>query len=52
MSRSGLKRLFIGSTAERLIDHVRSDVLIVKPEGFKSPVPKRPGYRPVVLPPM
>jgi universal stress protein E len=52
VSRSGLKRLFIGSTAERLIDHVRSDVLILKPAGFKTPVPKRPGYRPVVLPPM
>ncbi len=52
VSRTGLKRLFIGSTAERLIDHVQSDVLIVKPEGFKTPVPKRAGYRPIVLPPM
>ncbi len=52
VSRSGLKRLFIGSTAERVIDHLKCDVLVIKPEGFKSPVPRRPGYRPVVLPPL
>jgi len=52
VSRSGLKRLFIGSTAERVIDHLKCDVLIIKPEGFKTPVPKQPGYRPVVLPPL
>ena len=52
VSRSGLKRLFIGSTAERVIDHLKCDVLVLKPEGFKTPVPKRPGYRPVVLPPL
>jgi universal stress protein E len=42
VSRSGLKRLFIGNTAERLIDKLDCDVLIVKPPGFKSPVPRRP----------
>jgi nucleotide-binding universal stress UspA family protein len=52
VSRSGLKRLFIGNTAERVIDHVKSDVLVIKPAGFKTPVPKRAGYRPVVLPPL
>jgi universal stress protein E len=52
VSRSGLKRLFIGSTAERAIDHLKCDVLVLKPEGFKTPVPRRPGYRPVVLPPL
>jgi universal stress protein E len=52
VSRSGLKRLFIGSTAERVIDHLACDVLVIKPEGFKTPVPRRPGYRPVVLPPL
>jgi universal stress protein E len=52
VSRSGLKRLFIGSTAERVIDHLKCDVLVIKPEGFKTPVPRRPGYRPVVLPPL
>jgi universal stress protein E len=52
VSRSGLKRLFIGSTAERVIDHLACDVMVIKPEGFKTPVPRRPGYRPVVLPPL
>ncbi len=52
VSRSGLKRLFIGSTAERVIDQLNCDVLVLKPAGFKTPVPKRPGYRPVVLPPL
>lgn len=52
VSRSGLKRLFIGSTAERVIDHLKCDVLVLKPEGFKTPVPKRPSYKPVVMPPL
>jgi universal stress protein E len=52
VSRSGLKRLFIGSTAERVIDRLKCDVLVLKPKGFKTPVPKRPGNRPVVLPPL
>lgn len=36
VSRSGLKRLFIGSTAERVLDELRCDVLIVKPPAFKA----------------
>ena len=52
VSRSGLKRLFIGHTAERVIDRLKCDVLIVKPDGFKTPVPKRATNRPVVLPPL
>lgn len=52
VSRSGLKRLFIGSTAERVIDRLPCDVLIIKPDDFKTPVPRRPGYRPMVLPPL
>lgn len=32
VSRSGLKRAFIGSTAERVLDHLPCDLLIVKPE--------------------
>jgi universal stress protein E len=38
VSRSGLERLFIGSTAERVIDHVDCDVLVVKPAGYRTPV--------------
>ena len=52
VSRSGLKRLFIGHTAERVLDRLKSDVLIIKPEGFKTPVPRRAANRPVVLPPL
>ncbi|MBM5812238.1 MAG: hypothetical protein FJ191_09785 [Gammaproteobacteria bacterium] len=52
VSRSGLRRLFIGSTAERTIDAVACDVLVLKPAGFRSPVPRRRPWRPVALPPL
>lgn len=52
ISRSGLKRLFVGSTAERVIDRLACDVLVVKPAGFRSPVPQRRNPPPVVLPPI
>lgn len=38
VSRSLLARPIIGSTAERVIDHVGCDVFVVKPPGFKSQV--------------
>jgi universal stress protein E len=38
VARNRLKRLFIGSTAERTLDHLPCDLLIVKPNWFKSPV--------------
>lgn len=41
VSRSGIKRSFIGNTAEQVIDAVDCDVLVVKPAGFKSSVPRR-----------
>ncbi|MGO9935000.1 MAG: universal stress protein [Steroidobacteraceae bacterium] len=31
ISRSGLKRIFIGNTAERVLDSLKCDVLVVKP---------------------
>lgn len=37
--RSGVRGLFIGNTAEQLLDELASDLLIVKPPGFKSRVP-------------
>jgi universal stress protein E len=52
VSRTGLKRLFIGNTAERVIDALKCDVLVVKPKSFRTPVPKRASSRPVVLPPL
>jgi universal stress protein E len=39
VSRSGLRRLLIGGTAERVLDRLRCDALIVKPRGFKTTVP-------------
>jgi universal stress protein E len=39
ISRSGLKGLFIGNTAEDVLDRLHSDLLIVKPEGFKAQLP-------------
>jgi universal stress protein E len=36
VSRSRLERLFVGSTAERALDELACDVLIVKPPGLKS----------------
>jgi universal stress protein E len=38
VSRSGLKRLLIGSTAEVLLDRLSCDLLIVKPAQFKARV--------------
>lgn len=40
VSRSGIRRVFIGNTAERLLDHVSCDLLVVKPPRFRSPVPR------------
>jgi universal stress protein E len=40
ISRSGLKRLLIGNTAERLLDRLTCDVLIVKPAGLVKPPPR------------
>jgi universal stress protein E len=41
VSRSALKRFFIGNTAERVLDKLECDVLVVKPRGFKSQVSRR-----------
>ncbi len=38
VSRSGLQRLLIGNTAERVLDAVACDVLVVKPARFASKV--------------
>jgi universal stress protein E len=34
IARRGLSRLFIGSTAERVLDKLPCDLVIVKPAGF------------------
>lgn len=42
VSRSALGRVFIGSTAERTLDLLPCDVLVIKPRGFRTPVARRP----------
>ncbi len=50
VSRSGLKRLFIGNTAERALDLLSCDVLVVKPAHFSNRVPRaRRGARVVAV---
>jgi universal stress protein E len=38
VSRSGLKNLFIGNTAENILDHLGCDILVAKPLGFRNRV--------------
>jgi universal stress protein E len=40
VSRSGLKRFFIGNTAEFVMDAVTADILVVKPADFDPRVPR------------
>jgi universal stress protein E len=40
LSRSGLKRLLIGNTAERVLDRLSCDVLVIKPAGLIKHVPR------------
>lgn len=42
VSRSALARVFVGNTAERVLDKLACDVLIVKPRGFVSKVARTP----------
>src|SRR5262249_2653956 len=46
VSRSAIARLFIGNTAERALDRLTSDVLIVKPRGFRSGIERAPAIAP------
>jgi universal stress protein E len=51
VSRSGLKSVFIGNTAERVLDELACDVLVVKPLRFASQVARtRRGVRLVASP--
>jgi universal stress protein E len=45
VSRSALKRAFIGNTAETVLNAIPCDVLIVKPRLFRTSVPRRRGKR-------
>jgi universal stress protein E len=50
VSRSAVKRLFIGNTAESVIDALPCDVLVIKPADFRTDVPRRAYVRPLVVP--
>ncbi len=50
VSRTGLKRVFIGNTAERVLHDLPCDVLVVKPPRFKTRVVDRPRGMRVVAP--
>jgi len=53
VSRSGLKRVFIGNTAERILDALECDVLVVKPRQFRTRIGRaRRGMRIVASPPV
>jgi universal stress protein E len=39
VSRSGLKSLFLGNTAEDVLDRLHCDLVIVKPAGFRAVLP-------------
>jgi universal stress protein E len=51
VSRTGLKSLFIGHTAERVLDRIACDVLVVKPRAFRTPVPRKATLPHIVVPP-
>jgi universal stress protein E len=51
VSRSGLRRLFIGHTAERVMDRMTCDVLVVKARAFRTPVPRTATLPHIVVPP-
>jgi universal stress protein E len=40
IARTGLRRLLIGNTAEKVLDHLPCDVLVVKPARLVQPVPR------------
>jgi universal stress protein E len=38
ISRNILSDVFVGNTTEKVVDYLTSDILILKPDGFKSPL--------------
>jgi len=38
VARSGIPGFFVGNTAEKILDNVDCSVLVLKPEGWNSPV--------------
>jgi len=50
VSRSGMKRIFIGNTAEKLLESLPCDVLVIKPSRFRSRIARKPRGMRVVAP--
>ncbi|EEM2842191.1 universal stress protein UspE [Salmonella enterica subsp. enterica serovar Muenchen] len=38
VGRTGLSAAFLGNTAEQVIDHLRCDLLVIKPDEYQTPV--------------
>lgn len=38
IGRTGISAAFLGNTAEHVIDHLKCDLLAVKPDGFVCPI--------------
>ncbi len=38
IGRTGLSAAFLGNTAEQVIDHLRCDLLVIKPDQYQTPV--------------
>lgn len=51
VSRSGIRRLFIGNTAEQVLDDLPCDVLVMKPARFAPRVSRRSRGAQVLVPP-
>lgn len=51
ISRTGLERLMLGSTAQRVMDRVPCDILVIKPRGFRSPISRAGRLAPPIIVP-
>lgn len=52
VARNPFGRIFIGSTAERVLDRLPCDLLVVKPESFRTPVPRERWPQQEGIPPL
>lgn len=52
VARNPFGRIFLGSTAERVLDRLPCDLLVVKPEAFRTPVPRERWPREEGVPPL
>jgi universal stress protein E len=51
VSRTGVQRVFIGNTAERVLNALPCDVLVVKPDGFDAHIDTQPTGMRLTMPP-